>query len=410
MADRPKFDNAPGLTLEEVKDGWIARWRCRTDIRARGFMPKSRYLWRGIEPTAHEREFVSEQCQWLQDEMLDFGRGGPPEEHPFDGTLGGLIDCYGTDPDSTYRQLRYKTRVDTDRRLRRVAREHRATKIEDINGRVLRAWHKAWLGPDGKHIAMAHSLIGVIRTVIRFGKTILEDEECTRVASLLSDMKFEQAKAPPQWMTAEQAVAIRRAAHARGWHSIALAEALQFELLLRQKDVIGEWVPDSEPGISDVTHGSDKWLRGLRWDEIHGPLLRHTTSKKGKELVFDLRLAPMVMEELTHFGEQPASGPMVVNEYDNRPFEADEFRRKFRIVARDAGVPNHIKNMDSRSGGITEATTAGAPLEHVRHAATHSDIAMTQRYSRGGAEKIESVMKARVSHRNKMGTEDPENR
>jgi hypothetical protein len=33
-----------------------------------------------------------------------------------------------------------------------------------------------------------------------------------------------------------------------GWHSIALAQAIQFDCALRQKDVIGEWVPESEPG------------------------------------------------------------------------------------------------------------------------------------------------------------------
>jgi hypothetical protein len=26
--------------------------------------------------------------------------------------------------------------------------------------------------------------------------------------------------------------------------------------------VIGEWVPTSEPGVSDITRGNEKWLRG----------------------------------------------------------------------------------------------------------------------------------------------------
>jgi hypothetical protein len=36
-------------------------------------------------------------------------------------------------------------------------------------------------------------------------------------------------------------------------------------------------------------------------------------------------------------------------------------------------------------------------LEDVRHAATHSDIAMTQRYSRGSAEKVANVMQLAVT-------------
>jgi hypothetical protein len=57
--------------------------------------------------------------------------------------------------------------------------------------------------------------------------------------------------------------------------------------------------------------------------------------------------------------------------------------------------------MDTRAGAISEATDAGAELEHVRHAATHGDISMTQRYSRGGTEKIAQVQKARIEYRNK---------
>ena len=59
--------------------------------------------------------------------------------------------------------------------------------------------------------------------------------------------------------------------------------------------------------------------------------------------------------------------------------------------------------MDSRAGAITEATDAGADLEHIRHAATHSDISMTQRYSRGDADKTAGVLRQRVAHRNKQG-------
>lgn len=39
------------------------------------------------------------------------------------------------------------------------------------------------------------------------------------------------------------------------------------------------------------------------------------------------------------------------------------------------------------------------------HAATHSDISMTQRYSRGSAEKVANVMKLRVEHRTKTNPE-----
>ena len=78
--------------------------------------------------------------------------------------------------------------------------------------------------------------------------------------------------------------------------------------------------------------------------------------------------------------------------------------RLLREFIDKAGVPKNVKNMDSRAGGITEATDAGAELEHVRHAATHGDISMTQRYSRGSVEKVAEVMKRRTAHRNKTRT------
>src|SRR3954465_13441337 len=92
-----------------------------------------------------------------------------------------------------------------------------------------------------------------------------------------------------------------------GWYSIALAQALQFELLLGQKDVIGEWVPVGEPGESDVVREEEgheeegqKWLRGLRWSDIDKNLiLRHRVGSSGRRIEVDLRTAPMVLEELS---------------------------------------------------------------------------------------------------------------
>jgi hypothetical protein len=173
--------------------------------------------------------------------------------------------------------------------------------------------------------------------------------------------------------------------------------------MLRQKDVIGEWVPKNEPGLSDIVNDAgEKWLRGLRWHEINGDLiLRHTTSKRNKDIEVNLRMAPMVMEEFARIGDLPSSGPVIRSEVTGRPYKTVHFRTEWRTIATAAGIPAAVKNMDTRAGAISEATDAGAELEHVRHAATHGDISMTQRYSRGGTEKIAQVQKARIEYRNK---------
>lgn len=316
-------------------------------------------------------------------------------------TIECLVTAYQTDKLSTYHKLRYHVRMNHDGMLRRIVEKHGRKQLVQIKYRTLREWHQEW-SHDGEKIAVAHSAMAQLRTLFSFGMTMLEDSQCERLSLIMSKTRFPVPPPRTERMTAEQAIAIRKAAHARGWHSIALAQAFQFELMLRQKDVIGEWVPFDEPGVSDVAYHVMKWLHGIRWSEIDDNLiLRHVTSKKSKPVQHNLKLAEMVMEELALLGERPKSGPILICEHTNRPWLTGEFRRKWRIVANDAGVPKAVKNMDSRAGAITEATEAGADLEHVKHAAAHSNIAMTQRYSRGGAEKTEGVMQRRVEHRAK---------
>lgn len=405
MTKPVRVRNAPGLVWKKRRKGHEARWQCRTDLIARGFKIKSFKLWSGEgEPTKEEWDRIADTCNELQQEMIVWARGGLPEVAAYDGTLEGLMRAYRTDPDSAYRrQVRYHTRVHYDALMSLIAREHGSEVIADLKGRVLQRWHDEWI-KDGK-IAVAHGKIGMLRTLFGFGTILLEDPDCARLSAALSKMRFAMPKPRTVHLTADQANAIRAKAHEKGRPSIALAQAFQFELMLRQKDVIGEWVPIAEPGISDVSSEGLKWLRGLRWEEIDANMfLTHITSKRQKEIVVNLRNAPMVLEELALLGTVPASGPIVISEWDNLPWTAPEFRRQWRLLANACGVPKTVRNMDSRAGAITEATDAGANLENIRQAATHSDIAMTQRYSRGAAEKIENVQLLRLEKRNKDAT------
>ena len=160
-------------------------------------------------------------------------------------------------------------------------------------------------------------------------------------------------------MTREQAVAHRVEAHRRGWYYMALAQALQFELMLGQRDAIGEWVPLTEPDGSDVVGPRGKWINGLRWEEIDQNLiLHHTSGKRRKKIHADLNRAQMVLEELALLSNTPirnlsrdvlpASGPVVLCEVTGWPYLTSEFRRKWRIVAKLAGIPDDLTNSDSR--------------------------------------------------------------
>lgn len=450
MSDTPKFEDAPGVKVIQRKDGsFYVFWMCRTDLMKRGYKPPIIPLWRGLEPTEADRALVSDTCKKAQTDMLIWGRGGLPATPTYDGTVRGLIHCYKTDPDSPFHKLRFFTRQNYTILCRRIENGlrkdnvngdetgHGDERIADIRPRDVMHWHEEW---SASGIPMAHGLVRMFRGLLGFGMTMLEDNlpdgevgNCERLSLKLSKMRFTMGKSREVELTAEQATAIRAMAHVEELHSIALAQAFQYECAFRQKDEIGEWVPLDEPGTSEITSVDKngrhtKWLRGIRWSEIDEHLvLRHITSKKQKAAERELLLAPMVMEELTRLCPDliivnemtkavtinrhllPASGPVIIEERTGLPYRAHNFRAKWRDLARAVGIPDHIRNMDSRAGAITEATDSGS-LEDARHLAQYSDIQMTAKYSRGTRKKVSNTMRNRAEHRkNNSGTSGSEN-
>ena len=420
MTEKPIVTDAPGITWRLLKrSGWECRWRVRKDIGKKGFQPKVCRLWCGTKENPTPNEFdipwIQERAQFMQAASLEFNHGGQEASVAYGGSVRTLIACYKTDDESEYHSKRYKTREHYDTLCRRLEKDCGHMLVSELDARTLKALHRGW-SADGKKIAMGHAVVGMLRTLATFGKTLLKCPDCKSLQSDLHDMRFKMPPRRKVWITSEQTVAVRNKAREKGFGSIALAQAFQWDVMFRQKDVIGEWVPLTEPGISDVIEQNQKWLRGLRGEEIDPNLiLRHTTSKKGKDVEFDLNLAPCVLEEVRLMNglppdavvtraHLPASGPIVISEQSGVPWTDFNFRRRWREIAKAAGVPAHVFSMDSRAGAITEASDAGAPMEHIRQAATHSDISTTAGYSRGQANKTAEVAKIRIGHRNKTGT------
>ncbi|MCA1831197.1 MAG: hypothetical protein LC750_00355 [Actinobacteria bacterium] len=334
-------------------------------------------------------------------------------------TYAELIDLYTTDPYSKFCKPRAKgglyfsTRRNYANKLARIRRDIGTERIVDTDGYKLDDWHSAWLGddPNDPHITMAHGLMALVRTIATYGATMRKSKACRELRGILSGMRFQNSKPRTQRLTFDQVISLRTTARAMGRSSIARAQAFQFDGIFRQGDIIGYWVPLTEPDQSDVVSPRfGKWLAGLRWEEINADLiLVHVTSKKQKRVEKDLKLMPMVIEELQahycDFGEPltrdklPATGPIILDEDTGRPFLTWKFRKLWREIAVKCGVPKDVFQMDTRAGAITEATESGAELEHIKHAAAHSDIAMTQKYARGAAEKDAAVMKKRAEHR-----------
>lgn len=318
--------------------------------------------------------------------------------------LRKLIRRYRKDPLSGWRGLRYATRRNHRNLLRQIDRRYGHVRLSRIKGRTLLRWHAEWAG-DGTlpvaKLSAAKAFVKKLRVLFGYGMTILEDRECARIRQMMSAMQFPGAPRRQQRITLEQACAVIRQARREGEAGIALAQAFQFELMLRQKDVIGEWVPAGEGGEAYLVDGADGWSRGLLWEEIDsGLVLRHRTSKTGKTAVFDLNLAPLVLTELNRIRRRPAQGAVIVSPATGLPFRAHTFRRRWRQIARAAGVPDDVFNMDSRAGAISEAFDAEADPDFIRTAATHSELATTQGYNRGDAlARSRKVAQARLGRR-----------
>lgn len=320
--------------------------------------------------------------------------------------IANLIESYRTDPVSTYRTLRFRTRQHYDGLLKRIDADLGTMDVAEIRTRDFQLTYQAW---QLRGIATSHALVGMLRTICNYGNVYLEDDGCMRLSSRLSAMRFKMGKPRQVHLTYEMAVAICTKAREWGLYSIAIAQSGQFDFVFRQKDMLGEWLPESEPEESYIFDGGFKHVRGIRWENIDDNLiLRHTTSKRLKDVEINLMLAPLFLEQLrfdyliVEPGKRhrlPARGPVVVSEATGLPYNAWEYRRLWRGLARHCGIPDHILSMDSRSGGITEAFAAGVSVDTARKMATHTETATTNRYSRGDAEAIAEGMAKRAAYR-----------
>jgi hypothetical protein len=96
--------------------------------------------------------------------------------------------------------------------------------------------------------------------------------------------------------------------------------------MFRQKDICGEWVPESEPANPTSTTTAEVASRH-RWEEIDdNMMLHHVTSKRQKAIDIDLRKAPMALRELEFVTYRPPTGPIIINDVTGLPWSANEFR------------------------------------------------------------------------------------
>jgi hypothetical protein len=403
----------------------------------RGYQGKTVRLWppdrtppQQSEPTRAEWEVISAWCVRYHAEQLLWAHGGVEDDPKslFDGTVGSLIEIYQKHKKSPFKAVRHATQLTYATNLRALKTAIGDVRVKHISFDDISNWQDELAddgggGPPRKY--RSGKLIAQLKRVFLFGALVLPKEAgCHDVCDIFAKMAEGKMMDSTQsrrseYMTAAQCRLLREKAHAMGHHSVALAQAFAFELGCRQKDVIGEWIPDKVPGLSDILDRGKKWMMGLRWEEVDAELvLRHRLSKSihgadtvmdpkaGTWKAWDLRAYPMIMDELARLcggavdrANLPARGPVILHERFGRPWGERMFQYAWRKVATAAGIPANIQNRDSRPGAATEADVAGAPREKTQRMLGHSRGETTGIYLREDLEVNRELAKLRTEKR-----------
>ena len=143
--------------------------------------------------------------------------------------------------------------------------------------------------------------------------------DCFRLATIFSGMEFTAPAARTKSITYDQAQAICEKAAENGLLSIAIAQALQFDLTLRQIDVIGRWETSIEAETGGILDRGQRWVDGLLWSHIDPDgVLSKPTSKTGQTAEHDTRAYPM-LRQLLDMIPQEKTGRAGCNIRDDRP-------------------------------------------------------------------------------------------
>ena len=161
--------------------------------------------------------------------------------------------------------LKKRTRPVYNWQLRTIDKAVGERVISSLAGKDFRLWYNQFKRPTEpggtEHIPKAHGLITMVRALVSFGVQWRVPDAAT-LRGVLSEMKFQNAPAREEFVTYEMALAFIAKAHELGEHNMAFAQALQFDLTLRQTDVIGTWEPkDDDPTILEP-------VSGLCWQHI----------------------------------------------------------------------------------------------------------------------------------------------
>lgn len=396
---------APGLKWRKLASGkspvWVAD---EADVRS-GYKPKTVSL----RHLADQPDMLVARCNALQADMLLWRTGYRHDPLAFDGTARTLLSIYEIHERSPYQKLKPGSRKPYNHYLAKLKGMIGPVRLNDISGVEIMEWYDVW-SENGAHLAAAATALAVLEAAVSFG-VMMRKPECSELSAVIKETrkKLPKPRRRAARMTADQVVAARRAAHADGRPSCALAYALAFETTLRLWDVIGQWVPMDWIEISDVVDSdrNRKWI-GVRWEHIDANMrINYTPSKtetrSGASISYPLTQAPMVIEELAHWPAEKRNGPIIVSEATGLPYRELPFQKRWQKDRKAANIPANIWARDLRASGISEGRASNASTDDAAKVAGHSSTRTTDIYDRAVIEATDRFAEARVRGRERSG-------
>jgi hypothetical protein len=387
-------------------------WAAADDAVAAGYPTKTVPIDVDFSNAAQAIESISVRCRELQFEMLAWLDGERDDEARlkarFDGTIRSLADCYESDPDSGYATVQANTAQGYISWLKMVRDTVGARLIARVAAKDTRRWYREWKalasrrGSDG--VRSAYGGIQVFKILLNYGI------ECgiQRCRQLRSDMeKIRFPRNPPRDVTITFAEAKRFVIEAlrRGWKNLALAQAVQFECFLRQKDVIGAW---QKVAADYIAQPGEIVLRGKVWRGTTMDMitldadLKIRTSKTGQPVVHKTSACQLVVLVLAAFGPDEWKGPVACRP-DGTPFpDRQSYAKAWRKIAKAVGISDEAQNMDNRASAVSEAAEAGVATDDIQRQTGHSGTAILDKtYKRLGSEASQRSHEARRKFREK---------
>jgi len=232
--------DAPGLKRRKLTNGsYSFYWVATNVIKDIGDYPLKTIRLHGTE------DEISQRCRILTSELKlwlsEHDKGPRPI---YDGTIKSLIAVYRRTEESPYHNVKQNTRRMYDQSLDLLEVTVGARQLSKLTGLDFTRWYNNLKAPaqegGAERQRRAYKAMQLVRIIIKFG-VVADIKDCVRLAVVLQNVEFSVPPSRTQHVTFTQVQAICAKAIANGRFSIALAQALQFELTLRQIDVIGIW-------------------------------------------------------------------------------------------------------------------------------------------------------------------------